>query len=133
MLPYFRFHHIGIAVKNIDNTARIYINAGYCKTETVYDPIQHVNICFLSKQGMPVIELLEPIDESSPVFKTIEKNGVTPYHHCYEVDDISIAIKDLRKLKFIQLGNPVEACAINNRKVAFFFNQDIGLIEIVEY
>lgn len=132
MLPYFRFHHIGVAVFDIDSTAKCYLEAGYSKTDTVYDPHQNVYICFLTKNGMPTIELLAPKDETSPVSKTLEKNGVTPYHLCYEVDDINKAIADLRKLKYIPLIKPIEACAIESRKVCFLFNKQVGLIELVE-
>ncbi len=42
-----KYHHIGIAVFNIEETAPFYIMQGYSKSQTVYDPIQNVNICFL--------------------------------------------------------------------------------------
>jgi len=132
MLSYFRFHHIGIAVFDIDKTARYYIGAGYTKTETIFDPIQGVYICFLKKESMPMVELLAPKDLSSPVSKTLQKSGVTPYHNCYEVDNIEYAVRDLKKLHFVSIIKPVEACAINNKRVCFLFNKDIGLIELVE-
>jgi len=132
MLSCFKFHHIGIAVFDIEKTARLYIEAGYSKTETVYDPIQNVDICFLEKQGMPRVELLAPKDEKSPVVKTLQKNGVTPYHNCYEVPDIDSAVAELKKKKFVMVAKPSPACAIDNRNVCFLFNKDLGLIELVE-
>jgi methylmalonyl-CoA/ethylmalonyl-CoA epimerase len=132
MLSYFRFHHIGVAVFDIDSNAKYYIDAGYSKTDTVYDPIQNVYICFLTKNEMPMVELLASKDQNSPVIKTLEKNGVSPYHCCYEVDDINQAITDLRGLCFVPIIRPVGACAIDNRKVCFLFNKNVGLIELVE-
>lgn len=132
MLPNFRFHHIGVATIDIEKTAEIYVNAGYSKTGTIYDPIQNVYICFLQKEGMPMVELLAPKDENSPVCKTLDKNGVTPYHTCYTVDDIDQAVADLRKLSYVALGKPVEACAIHNNKICFLFNKAVGLIELVQ-
>ena len=76
MLPDFKFHHIGIAVFDIDDTAQYYIDAGYQKTETVIDVIQNVKICFLTKEGMPMLELLAPVDENSPVNRTLDKIDV---------------------------------------------------------
>ena len=38
----------------------------------------------------------------------------------------------LKKKRFILLGKPVEACAINNKKVCFMYNREVGLIELVE-
>ena len=132
-----KYHHIGIAVFNIEETAPFYIMQGYSKSQTVYDPIQNVNICFLfylNNGGgqMPMIELIEPIDETSPVYKILQKSGVTPYHICYEVENISDTITELKREKFIPLSKPVEAVAMSNKKVCFLFNKNIGLIELVE-
>lgn len=132
-----KYHHIGIAVFNIEETAPFYIMQGYSKSQTVYDPIQNVNICFLfylNNGGgqMPMIELIEPIDEKSPVYKILQKSGVTPYHICYEVENISDTITELKREKFIPLSKPVEAVAMSNKKVCFLFNKNIGLIELVE-
>ena len=132
MLDSMKFHHIGIAVKEIEKTAAVYVQGGYNKSTITFDPIQNVNICWLVKDGMPTIELLAPVDEKSPVNKTLEKNGVTPYHTCYIVDDIESAVKELRKQKYIIVSKPEPAVAINNCKVAFLYNKNIGLIELVE-
>jgi len=132
MLAEFRFHHIGIAVKNISETAALYINAGYENTETVFDPVQNVHICFLSKSGMPTLELLAPNDEKSPVYTTLQKNGVTPYHFCYEVDDIEETVCKLRKMRYVVISKPIPAVAMGGRRVCFLFNKKIGLIELVE-
>lgn len=72
MLDEFKFHHIGIAVKDINTTAMIYVKGGYIQSKIIFDPIQNVNICWLQKEGMPLVELLEPVDESSPI-KNIRK------------------------------------------------------------
>ena len=82
MLKSMKFHHIGVAVKDISATAAVYVTGGYKQSDTIFDPIQNVNICWLTKENMPVVELLEPVDETSPVNKILEKNGVTPYHIC---------------------------------------------------
>ena len=132
MLDSMKFHHIGIAVKEIEKTAAVYVQGGYNKSTITFDPIQNVNICWLVKDGMPTFELLAPVDEKSPVNKTLEKNGVTPYHSCYIVDDIESAVKELRKQKYIIVSKPEPAVAINNCKVAFLYNKNIGLIELVE-
>ena len=132
MLPDFSFHHIGIAAADIDRTASYYVKAGYSKTENTFDPIQNVNICFLSKKGMPLLELIEPLDETSPVFKVLSKNGVTPYHICYSVKDIAKSVAELRSLRFVATSEPVPACALDNHKVCFLYNRNVGLIELVE-
>lgn len=132
MLDSFRFHHIGVAVKSIEKTSAVYIKGGYVKSSVTFDPIQNVNICWLSKEGMPLIELLEPVDNSSPICKTLEKNGVTPYHTCYVVSDIESAVQKLRKMKYVIVSKAEKAVAIQNSRVCFLFHKDAGLIELVE-
>ena len=132
----FTFHHIGIAVFSIEKSSEFYVNQGYEITETVFDPIQNVNICFINckknRGGYTCIELISPKDETSPVNKNLQKNGVSPYHICYEVENIEEAILELKKQKFILVSKPQVAVAMNNKKVCFLFNKNTGLIELVE-
>lgn len=132
MLSTMKFHHIGVAVKSISATATVYVAGGYQQSETLFDPEQNVNICWLTKEGMPVVELLEPVDDTSPVNNTLKKNGVTPYHTCYIVDDIEQAVGELKKMKYVVVSKPVEAVAIHGCKVCFLYNKNVGLIELVE-
>jgi len=131
MLEEFNFHHIGYAVNSIEKTSIYYTEEGWTLSEIYSDTIQNTRIAFLSKEFFPLIELVEPIDDKSPVVKTLDKMGVTPYHICYEVDDIDLAVSDLKRKRFIPLFKPVEAIALENRKICYLFNQTVGLIEIV--
>lgn len=132
MLESFRFHHIGMAVRDLDVTSAVYVQGGYTKSEYIEDKVQNVYICWLSKEGMPTIELLAPVDDKSPINSTLEKMGVTPYHICYEVDDLEASIIELRKQKYVLVSKPVEAVAIHCARVSFLYNKNIGLIELVE-
>ena len=132
MLDSFKFHHIGVAVKYLDATASVYEQGGYRRSASIFDPIQNVNICWLTKEGMPTVELLAPVDDTSPVNKTLEKNGVTPYHTCYVVDNIEETVAQLRKQKYVMVSKPAEAVAFCGSRVCFLFNKNVGLIELVE-
>lgn len=126
------FHHIGVACRDIAQTAAAYEVLGYRRGETIFDPIQHVNICFLTSETMPCVELLEPVDAHSPVLQTIEKNGTTPYHVCYAVDNLDETLKILRRQRYIVAVKPQIACAIGGRRVAFLYKPEMGLVELVE-
>ena len=132
MLDDFKFHHIGVATSEIEATASAYEQGGYRRSASVFDPIQNVNICWLTKEGMPTVELLAPVDEKSPVNKTLEKNGVTPYHTCWIVPNIEEAAQQLRKQRYVMVSKPVEAVAFSCSRVSCFFNNAVGLIELVE-
>ena len=64
--------------------------------------------------------------------RTLATAGVTPYHMCYEVQDIAQAIGELRDQRFLLVSGPVPACAMEDRRVAFLFQKNTGLIELVE-
>ena len=105
---------------------------GYTPADVVDDPLQHVKVCFLDKEGAPRVELLAPLDEQSPVQRTLDNVGVAPYHLCYQVKDIDAAIGDLRQQRFLLVSGPVPACAMGDKRVAFLFQKHTGLIELVE-
>lgn len=132
MLETFKFHHIGVAVKDIDATASVYEQGGYHRSSTIFDPIQNVNICWLTKDSTPTVELLAPVDENSPVNKTLEKVGVSPYHCCYIVENLDEAVAALRKQRYVMVSKPEEAVAFKGSRVCFLFNKSVGLIELVE-
>lgn len=132
MLPEFKFHHIGVAVNDIEVTASVYGQVGYHRSASIFDPVQNVNICWLTLEGYPTVELLAPVDETSPVCKTLEKNGVTPYHTCWIVPNIEEAGQKLRKQRYVMVSKPADAVAFCGSRVAFFFNKAVGLIELVE-
>lgn len=126
------FHHIGIACRDISKSSEFYTLMGYVAGSVTEDPIQHVRVCFLEKEGSPRLELLEPLDEKSPVARTLATAGVSPYHICYEVADIAAAIETLRGQRFLLVNGPVPACAMGDRRIAFMFQKNTGLIELVE-
>lgn len=126
------FHHIGIACRDIAKTQAFYLGQGYTASPIVEDPLQHVRISFLEKEGAPRIELLEPLDDKSPVARTLATSGVSPYHMCYEVEDIEAAVNHLRGQRFLLVNGPVPACAMDDRRIAFLFQKNTGLIELVE-
>lgn len=64
--------------------------------------------------------------------KILDKVGVSPYHTCYQVSDIDDAIRKLKKMRFMPLSKPVIACALDDNKICFLYNKDVGLIELVE-
>jgi methylmalonyl-CoA/ethylmalonyl-CoA epimerase len=124
-------HHIGFTVKDINATAAYYIEAGWTLSEIQIETTQNAQIAFLSREGFPLFELVAPINEFSPVIKTLEKSGVTPYHICYEVEDVDATIIELRKERFLPLFEPVESNVMDNKKICYLINKSVGLIEIV--
>ena len=87
--------HIGLAVKSIDEAQRFYAQGlGLALTHVETVPEQGVRVAFLPT-GDSEIELLEPLSDSSPVAKFLEKRGEGIHHICLKVPDIEAALAQL--------------------------------------
>lgn len=87
-----KIDHIGIAVKDLDETLKFYtdILGLECEgTEVVEE--QKVRVAFLPV-GDTEVELLESTATDGPIAKFIEKNGEGIQHIAFRVDDIEAAI-----------------------------------------
>ena len=125
--------HIGYAVKDIQQTARHYVCVGWELSEIFEEKVQNTKIAFLTKEGFPTIELVSPLNlTKSPVDNILAQNGVSPYHICYEVDDIEQAVEDLYEEDFKPLFLPIESVAMGNRRICYLHHLEVGFIEIVE-
>lgn len=117
----FRLHHIGVYVENLSNLVQI--------ENIIKDPGQGVYLSFI-KLGDSTIELLQPIDEKSPVFAAANR-GQKLLHLCYEVDDLNRAIQTCIDSKFFLVRSPVTAVAYPGQKIAWLFSKKFGLIELL--
>ncbi len=92
-----KLHHIGIVVKNIQESAGELTK--FLDFESIAVPTlvgsQKVNICFLKTNNV-FLELIEPAQENSPISDFVEKGG--GFHHlCFEVDDIHLELEKMKK------------------------------------
>ena len=92
-----KLHHIGIVVKNIQESAGELTK--FLDFESIAVPTlvgsQKVNICFLKTNNV-FLELIEPAQENSPISDFVEKGG--GFHHlCFEVDDIHLELDKMKK------------------------------------
>ena len=128
-----KLDHVGYAVNDIATTARHYTEAGWHLSEIVEEPAQNVKVAFLTKDDVPTIELVMPgAGGKDPVSGVLKRSGVTPYHLCYEVDEIEQAMEDLYEEGFVPLFMPVEAVAMGGRKICYMCSLEVGTIELVE-
>ena len=126
-------HHYGFATDDIERSEAAYAVLGYVRSsEIITDKIQNVKLLFLRRDDTPLLELVEPLSESSPVSAIIKKNKPTLYHSCFEVDNIDESIAELKQKRFVLVSQPVPAIAFNNRRICFLFHKHTGLIELLE-
>jgi len=113
-----KIEHIGIAVKSLDGTNKLYeslLGIAPYKTEAVES--EKVNTSFF-KVGESKIELLEATDPNSPINKFIEKRGEGVHHICFDVADIRKEMKRLKEEGFILLNEEPKKGA-DNKWVCF--------------
>lgn len=128
-----KLHHTGYITGNIDETSKAFEVLGYTRQPIFDDTIQKCFICFLKREeGEPLIELVQPYEDNKTMQKMLTKRGVSPYHLCYEVEDVQAIYDKLSDTEgWLPMFAPVEAVAFNNRKITYFMNYEAGFIEFV--
>ena len=97
--------HIGIAVKNLEESIRFYeevLGFKCYSVEEVED--QKVRTAFFQVAGTK-IELLETTDPDGPVGKFIEKRGEGIHHIAFKTEDIGLALKELKEKNIKLIDN----------------------------
>lgn len=129
-------HHIGYLVDDIENAAKEFERLGFLRTgEPVKDLLREVYILFLDNSGQ-VVELIQPISKTSPMYSLRKNYRNSPYHLCYETDDLQSEIENMVKIDgsgCLLMQPPQPAPAMSGcPNVAFLLSGHIGIIELVE-
>ena len=90
-----RLDHIGIAVKSIAESLKVYEAMGLKSVGVEEVAEQKVRVAFLPI-GETEIELLESTAPDGPVAKYIEKNGEGIQHLALRVDNLEAALAELK-------------------------------------
>ena len=128
-----KIDHIGYAVKRIDRAQSAFEMMGFVFKPVIDDTDRNVKLCFGEKDGY-CIELVAPLDKkkASPVDEYLSKTPGTPYHICYESDDLDREIEILGQQGFKVVIEPEPAIAFGGKRVVFMMHIGFGLMEIVE-
>lgn len=126
------FHHVGVMTARPDEACEFYLSAGYGLSWSGHDPLQKVRIILLRRTDHPMIELIHPLSDESPVSRLLENKGGGPYHTCYEVSDLDGTSRSLRRMKMLPTTRKIPAIAFGNRHIQFFYSVATGLIELLE-
>jgi len=101
-------NHVGIAVPNLEEAMDTYRTLyGATDITTPFDmPAQGVKVCFVNLPNSQ-IELIEPLNEESPIWNFIQKNPKGGQHHiCFEVEEIHAAVAAMKERGATVLGEP---------------------------
>ena len=126
-----KFHHIGLAVPQIEKELEYYHEIGASDFSPIYnDEIQNVRILFFILGGIRY-DLVSPLSAGSPVDQYLKKK-IRLYHTCYEVPDLEESIKTWQQKGAILVLKPTRAIALENRRVSFLLIRSGDLIELLE-
>lgn len=127
-----KINHVAIAIPDIDASLGFWRDALGLTVDHIEDvPSQKSTVVFLPV-GEAEVELVKPTSDDTGVAKFIAEKGGGMHHLCFEVDDISEMLSDL-KAKGVRLIHevPVE---LPGRKMAFVHPKSTGgvLVELYE-
>ena len=113
-----KVEHIGIAVKNIEQVNALYtklFNQGPYKEERVDQESADTSFFQI---GQTKIEFLASENPESAIGKYVQKNGSGIHHIAFDVDDIELEIRRLKKEGF-KIINETPKKGADNKLVAF--------------
>lgn len=128
-----RLNHVAIAVPDLAAASAQYRTMlGAEVTQPQVLPEHGVTVVFINLPNTK-IELLEPLDEASPIAAFLAKNPSGGMHHvCYEVEDILAARDHLKAEGARVLGDGEPKIGAHNKPVLFLHPKDFNgtLIEL---
>lgn len=128
----FRIHHVGCAVKSIEEALKYYIGImGFTKIEEPFEFLsQNIKVCFVDIGNGTLLELIEGTSEASPIKKILERPGGGVYHACFEVENLEKAVKYLCANKFLKFRKK----EMRNEKyrAIYMITPDDQLLELIQ-
>ena len=123
--------HIGIAVKNLDETVAFYRQVMGLEVSAT-EVFNGMKIAFL-RVGDSELELLEDLTPDGAIARHVAKRGEGVQHVAYRVDNIEQALQDMRA-KGVELIDERPRPGARNARVAFLHPKSTKgvLIEFVE-
>jgi methylmalonyl-CoA/ethylmalonyl-CoA epimerase len=124
--------HIGIAVKSLAQSSKLYELLGLESAGTEEVAEQKVKVAFFPL-GDTEIELLESTSPDGPIAKYIEKNGEGLQHLALRVDNLEATLAEL-KGKGIRLIDEKPRYGAGGARIAFVHPKSTGgiLLELSE-
>ena len=128
----FEFHHIGIAVNDIEEAIVNYSELfGPENVSEIYTlESQNIKECFVKNSPNTYIGLVAPLGEDSIISNLIKKK-VSYYHLAYKINSFEETIQMLEDLNYKALNN-FRSEAFNNSRCIFMYTRDGHLIELIE-
>src|SRR6266508_1981852 len=123
-------HHVGVIVPNIER----YLERSMWQANSaiVHDPLQGARLCLagLHPDMSPAIELVEPVDEASPVWAAM-KRGTSWHHICLLVPTVQAGDELVRQHRALPVTEWKPAVLFGGRPVRFAYSRNRELVELL--
>jgi len=117
-----RIGHLGLAVKNIDQTLTAFAQVLDVPKPHVLDlPEKKIKVALLDLNGVS-LEFLEDYSDAGPLKKFVEERGNAIHHFCIETDDIEKEIEILTS-RGTEMRDPQPKIGVRGKKIAFIHPQ----------
>jgi methylmalonyl-CoA/ethylmalonyl-CoA epimerase len=130
-----KLHHVGFVVRSIQDCGSSFAQAlgGTWDGKIFFDPLQKVHVTFFAGRTNtdPLIELVEPGAEDSPVTRFLQRGGGL-HHLCYEVNDLEGHLEFCKSVGNTIIRPPVPAVAFGGRRIAWAVTRKKLLLEFLE-
>lgn len=125
--------HIGIAVYDVQQALPLFTQTLGLRLEGVKEGKQNRVKVALLKAGDATLELLEPLDQESPIAKHLQKRGQGIHHLAFKVDNIEKTLEQFKN-KGVTLIDEEPRTGIEGGKIAFLHPKSTAgvLIELCE-
>jgi methylmalonyl-CoA/ethylmalonyl-CoA epimerase len=125
--------HIAVVVPSLERGILQWRNQfGYDQmTEPVDNSRQKVRVVFMRKAGSVTVKLVQPREESSPVWKVAARGGGL-HHVCFRCADLNSEMERLVALGSRVLAPPQPGEAFENGNIAFLYCEGGLNVELVE-
>ena len=126
-------HHIGIAVRSIEDALPHYVDGLGLALQSVEDvPTERVKVAVLMA-GAVRLELLEPSSPDSPIASFLEKRGPGVHHLAFEVESAATSL-DALKADGVPVLDDAPRPGAHDTRVVFVHPRYLGgvLAELVE-
>ena len=129
-----QFDHLGLVVKSIAKGRKVLADSLAIEkwTEEFRDPVNGVLIQFGADPSGLCYELLEPLDETSPVYPALSSGKAILNHVAYLVDDIGHHAERLHSQGHAPTSEPKPAIAYGGKRIQFFVTPLRFVLELVE-
>src|SRR6266446_2077867 len=122
-----RLNHVAIAVKDAEKAAKIYGAAFGADISPAVPLPEHGVITVFVTLPNTKIEFIQPLGETSPIARFLERNADGGIHHiCYDVPDIIAARDTLIREGARVLGDGVPKIGAHGKPVLFLHPKDFS-------